>query len=441
MNFKKILAILLATILCVSALAACTNDSVEDEITSTPSSSESGSENKTETVERFDYFDHDMTKYIAVDRSSYEGFKLELEHYLESSEAGVKAYIDMLREVNKVATDNKIVDRPVVKGDVVMLYYKGYKDGVAFAGGSNMEDASPYALEIGSGSFIPGFEDALIGVIPSETSKDNLKSISLTFPEDYHSADLAGQAVVFDIYIEYIVDYAPAEYTEEFITKTLKYTTTDTDVKASFEKYLKDELLPSLRRQEALDKIWNELFENAVVKEYPQSELDYYYESYIDQYKYYKQYYEYFGYKFESLDEFVWAYLGLEKGSDWKTDTKEQCKIDVMQNLLFHAIAQQENIIITQTDYQNSLDYYVEYYKSNGQEKTAAEVEKEVGSRLIKEYALFEKVNSLLFEACEITFKAAEVETETEPETETEAETETKNETESETLTETPGEE
>lgn len=393
MNFKKIIALILAAVACVAMLSACsggTEDDYEDEKLD---------------GDRFDYFNNDMSKYIAVDKSSYTNFDVELDKSYATGDEGVKAYIDLLREEYKVATDNKIVDRPVVKGDVVMLYYKGYKDGVAFAGGSNMEDEKPYALEIGSGSFIPGFEDALIGTIPSETSKDKLVSIHLTFPKDYHNKEMAGQAVVFECYIEYIVEYAPAEYTEEFITKTIKYTTTDKDIKASFEKYLKDELIPSYRKSEALNAIWSELFETAVVKKYPQVELDHYYNSYVDQYKYYKQYYEYMGYKFNTLDEFVVAYLGLSAGEDWKEATKEQCEIDVMQNMLFHAIAQQEKIVITETDYQNSLNYYVEYYKSNGQNKTAAEIESEVGSRLIKEYALFEKVNNLLYEACDITYK------------------------------------
>ena len=76
-----------------------------------------------------------------------------------------------------------------------------------------------------------------------------------------------------------------------------------------------------------------------------------------------------------------------------------------MQNLIFHGIAQQEGIVITQTDYQNSLNYYVDYYKSNGQNYTAAQIEEMVGARLIKEYALFDKVQNLLVDSCNVTYE------------------------------------
>ncbi len=408
MNFKKLIAILLIALMCLAAFAACDTSGEKPEGSVNGSESESDDGNKDEgskPVERFDYFNNDMSQYITINASDYKNTSATLDKTLEISDEGVKAYIDMLRKEYPVQTDTRITDRAVVEGDTVMIYYEGYKDGVKFDGGSNMDDASPHALEIGSGNFIPGFEDALIGIVPSETSRDNLVDINLTFPEDYHSAEMAGQAVVFKVYIEYIAEFVPAEYNEDFITKTLKYETTEQDVIASFEKYIKDEVIPSLRRNEILNTIWDDLFEKAVVKSYPQSEVDYYYNSYVEQYEYYKKYYEQFGMKFESLDEFVIAYLGLEDGADWKKATREQSEIDVMQNLIFHGIAQQEGIIITQTDYQNSLNYYVDYYKSNGQNYTAAQIEEMVGARLIKEYALFDKVQNLLIDSCNVTYE------------------------------------
>lgn len=431
MNFKKLIAILLATVTCVATFTAC--NLFNGETTDSESDSENGSsENGDQTVERFDYFNSDMTQYISINASDYKNTSVTLDKMYEVSNEGMTAYIDMLCKEYSVLSDEKITDRAVVEGDTVMLYYEGYKDGVAFNGGSNMDDDSPHPLEIGSGNFIPGFEEALIGIIPSETSRDNLVDLDLKFPDDYHNAEMAGQSVVFKVYIEYIAEYVPAEYNEDFITNTLKYTTTDEDVKASFEKYLLEELLPSLRDTEILNTIWNELFEKAVVKSYPQSELDYYYNSYVEQYEYYKSYYEQFGMTFEDLDDFVEQYLGLDAGADWKKTTREQSEIDVMQNLIFHGIAQQEGINITQTDYQNSLNYYVEYYKNNGYNYTAAQVESEVGSRLIKEYALFDKIQALMLENCTVTYKDSE--DVTEDNTEDTEDTEDTLETESESV-------
>ena len=154
---------------------------------------------------------------------------------------------------------------------------------------------------------------------------------------------------------------------------------------------------------------WEKLFDDAVIKKYPETEVKHYYDQYIEEYEYYKKMYTtYYGMSFNSLDEFVIAYLGLESGADWKEVTTENAQTDVSQNLIFHYIAQQENIIITDTDYQNSIQYYVNYYNSQGNGTTtytAKEIEEGLGARFLKEHALFEKVQDLLVEHCTVTYK------------------------------------
>ncbi|MCH5274668.1 MAG: FKBP-type peptidyl-prolyl cis-trans isomerase [Lachnospiraceae bacterium] len=88
-----------------------------------------------------------------------------------------------------------IVDRAVVVGDTINLDYSGKKDGVAFAGGT----AQNQQLTIGSGRFIDGFEDGLVGVMPGETV-----DLNLTFPDYYDNSELAGQEVVFTVTVNYI---------------------------------------------------------------------------------------------------------------------------------------------------------------------------------------------------------------------------------------------
>ncbi len=101
------------------------------------------------------------------------------------------------------AENGGIVDRAVAVGDTVIIDYEGKKDGVAFAGGT----AQGADLAIGSGQFIPGFEDGLVGVMPGETV-----DLNLTFPENYGNAELAGQAVVFTVTVHYI---RPIEIAQE----------------------------------------------------------------------------------------------------------------------------------------------------------------------------------------------------------------------------------
>ena len=94
------------------------------------------------------------------------------------------------------AENGGILDRAVAEGDTVNIDYVGKRDGVAFSGGT----ASGSDLKIGSGSFIPGFEAGLVGAMPGET-----RDLNLSFPENYkNNPDLAGQAVVFTVTVNFI---------------------------------------------------------------------------------------------------------------------------------------------------------------------------------------------------------------------------------------------
>lgn len=96
---------------------------------------------------------------------------------------------------NVTAGNGGILDRPVEEGDIVNIDYVGTKDGVAFTGGTAYGDE----LEIGSGGFIPGFESGLVGAMPGET-----RELKLAFPEDFRNSELAGQAVVFTVTVNFI---------------------------------------------------------------------------------------------------------------------------------------------------------------------------------------------------------------------------------------------
>jgi len=103
-----------------------------------------------------------------------------------------------------------VTDRPVKEGDTVNIDYKGTKDGVAFDGGS----AEGFDLVIGSHRFIDGFEEGLVGHSIGETV-----TLNLTFPEDYKSEELKGQAVVFEVKINAISVSTPAQLTDEWVVK------------------------------------------------------------------------------------------------------------------------------------------------------------------------------------------------------------------------------
>ena len=139
----------------------------------------------------------------------------------------------------------------VESGDTAVIDFEGFKDGVAFDGGK----AESYPLEIGSGAFIPGFEDQLIGMAKEET-----KDINVTFPEDYQVAELAGQPVVFKVTVHEITTKVLPEANDELIKEAkIKDVETMEDYRAYVKKNLSER-----KDRENEENFTNELLEKVV---------------------------------------------------------------------------------------------------------------------------------------------------------------------------------
>lgn len=139
--------------------------------------------------------DYDMTQYVKV--GDYRNLDVVYNETEITDDIVDYAYLNFLSDYAEAVDPSYYeTEREVRDGDVVSLDFCGKKDGVAFQGGT----ATGYILEIGSGTFIPGFEEGLIGVMPGEEV-----DLDLTFPENYQSAELAGQAVVFTCTVQGIV--------------------------------------------------------------------------------------------------------------------------------------------------------------------------------------------------------------------------------------------
>ncbi len=140
---------------------------------------------------------HEMKVEKYVTLGEYTGLNVTVP--LEEVEAQVQNYLWQMSYYGMmtVGDEDKIVNREVTTGDLVNIDYAGYKDDVAFEGGT----ASDQLLLIGSGTFIDGFEEGLIGVNPGETV-----DLDLAFPEGYQNEELAGQDVVFTVTVNYIYD-------------------------------------------------------------------------------------------------------------------------------------------------------------------------------------------------------------------------------------------
>ena len=160
-----------------------------------------------------------------VKLGKYKGVKIE-KVSTEVTDADVDAEIEKERKANSRTI--VVEDRPVKDGDITVINFEGFVDGVAFEGGKGEN----YPLTIGSGQFIPGFEEQLIGAKIGEDVE-----VNVTFPEDYQAEDLAGKAAVFKCKVNEIKETELPEADDEFASEV-----SDFDTIAEWKEDLKKSL-------------------------------------------------------------------------------------------------------------------------------------------------------------------------------------------------------
>ncbi|MBR2335431.1 MAG: FKBP-type peptidyl-prolyl cis-trans isomerase [Clostridia bacterium] len=423
-KFLKIIALLLSIVLCAASLVSCfdkgsdetgsnsESSSVGESESESESSSESESTNNegSTTDERFDYANTDLSKYITVDPEIYKNLTLNIDAKYEVTTELLEKYIAEI--VSNYPDIKEVTDRPVVEGDTVYIYYEGYIDGELFAGGSNMSDSAPYPLTIGSGDFIPGFEDGLIGVIPSETSRENPTKVFTKFPDNYGNAGVAGKEAIFKVVVEYIGEEVPAEFGEEFVIKNFKLDPANGDVVEQFRNLAIEDLAASFRSV-ALQEIYKNLDGKFEVIEYPQTEVDYHFDYYKSQFEAtYQQYLPYFssmGLSFENFDEFACYYVGIEAGGDWQAAVLNQCRLYVEESLYVYGIVQKEGSVIDQKRYDQSLEYLTNYYimyyqNAYGYTFSAEQIQSMISVEAVIEHATNELFLDIILENATINY-------------------------------------
>ena len=163
-----------------------------------------------------------------VTLGEYKGLKVEkISNRVTQKEIEAK----LVEEQEKNARTVSVTDRPVQDKDEVVLDFEGFVDGVAFEGGK----ASDYPLTIGSGAFIPGFEDQLIGA-----NIDEEKEINVTFPEEYQAKELAGKAAVFKCTVHSIKAKELPELDDEFVSDVSEKSETVDAYKAEVKAKIKE---------------------------------------------------------------------------------------------------------------------------------------------------------------------------------------------------------
>ncbi len=276
MSIKKLVALTLALLLLASSFAACSNDGGESsadtskEQSADTSKEQSADTSKEEKEELFAIDIEDFSQYVTL--GEYKGVEIVKTVLTdELIEKSLYVLMDSLKEYKDIGTE-----RAAKLGNVVIMDYKGYRKdtGEAFEGG----EAKDASLELGSNTFIPGFEDALVGHKAGESF-----DINVTFPEEYHEETLAGQPVRFAITIKTIKEAVYPEVTDE-IAKKLNFETADA-LKAQARTNAEDAVY-----KDNLQKAWNKAVGGATIKSYPEElynyKLDEFVEYYVGYYKY-----------------------------------------------------------------------------------------------------------------------------------------------------------
>ena len=277
--------------------------------------------------------------YPEVTLGQYKGLEVpKREVKVEESEVDA--------EVNRMAERNariETVDRAAANGDTVVIDFEGFVDDQPFQGGK----AEDYSLTLGSGSFIPGFEDALVGAVAGEE-----RDVNVTFPEDYSAKELAGKPAVFKCKVHEVKESIKPELDDEFAKDVSEFDTLDAlkdDIRTRFTK----------SRTEQNDRA----FESAAVQmaaanmtcSIPACMIDEQVDHQIEQ----------FAYQLQSQGMKMEDYVKMVGGdlSSLRASMRPMAEQTVRSDILLSEIAHAENLEVTDEEVEEELKKLAEQYQ------------------------------------------------------------------------------
>ena len=273
-----------------------------------------------------------------VELKAYKGIKAEKEK-VTVKKAEIKEEVE--RALEKDAKLVAVEGKAAKKGDIATIDFEGFVDGVAFEGGKG----ESYDLELGSGSFIPGFEEQVIG-----HKVDEEFDVNVTFPEEY-TEELAGKEAVFKIKLHKIMKKELPKYDDEFVKDI-----SDFDTIADYEKSLEEEI--KARKEAAADRafetaVMDTLCDN-VIAEIPAVMIEKEIDNQINEFEYRLQ--------AQGMNmEMYLGYLGMDVAAlreSYKDGAEKQVKL----RLALEKVAELEKIEISEEDIETELKTYADAY-------------------------------------------------------------------------------
>lgn len=287
-----------------------------------------------------------------VELNKYKDFNFK-KVTVEISDADIEDALITLQE--RDMTYEPVENRDTVqKGDVAVIDFEGKKDGVAFDGGT----AKGFSLNIGSGQFIPGFEDGVVGMKKGET-----KDLNLTFPKEYNSAELAGKDVVFTVTVHEIKEKVKPEINDDFARDIDPNSKGLDDLKGKLKKGLQTEA-DKATQLEAFGQILEQ-----IVKENP----------FEVPYSFVKEQSDRLA--FNAMNQFYQMGLNPEQvGISFEMMAQRylaQAEEQVKQAIVINEVAKLEKIAVEDEDINNFLSFHAEL-----QGRTVEEIKKELEAQM-----------------------------------------------------------
>lgn len=288
-----------------------------------------------------------------IELGDYNAIELEKVDY-SATDAMIDAEIDRVRNLNSRMIDAG--DREIVNGDFVTMDFVGFVDDEAFEGGAS-ED---HVLEIGSGQFIPGFEEGLIGKKKGEATE-----VEVTFPEEYHEESLKGKPAVFKVDIKEVKVKELPELDDEFAKDVSEFDTLE-----DYKNSIREELEKQLKDQEKIETE-NKIVEKVVEMsnfDVPEGMIQSQIDNEIKDFEYrvgmqgfnMERYLELTGMSVEELR------------NNFRSVAERRVKAD----LVLEAIAKAEGVEVTEEDIDKELEKLAEQYKQENVEKFVKDMKK-----------------------------------------------------------------
>lgn len=321
---------------------------------------------------------------VTVTLGQYKGIEVDYE-YTPVTDEDVDAQIDAFMEDS--SEEIEITDRPAEMGDVVLIDYTGYMDGEAFEGGADTD----FELELGSGRFIPGFEEGLVGANAGDTV-----DVNVTFPDPYPNNEAySGKPAKFVVTVNAIYTLEVPELNDEFIAENTEYSTV-----AEYRESIRAELEEEATA-EADDIAKNAIAQKVIENCTFEGDID---EEIADTVAYWKDYYDnmyqsYYGMDAATLFAMYYGWTPAE----YDQFMQDQYTFTIKYSRTLDKIAEIEGFDVSEEEFETKFEeYFFDYYGFETREEVLEAISQEEIDKMVNNAVRQEKAENLIMDSAVI---------------------------------------